>query len=87
MELPRFKPGDRVNYANSNGRRENGVVKKCTNQLCTYVVFNCGGDWEHYESYTAEACQDWLLSPGWAEDTEDDTRSDSGRGIPSSRQL
>ena len=65
MELPRFKPGDRVNYKHIDGRRENGIVKKCTNQICTYVVFKCGGDWEHYESYTAEACQDWLLSPGW----------------------
>ena len=73
MELPRFKPGDRVNYDHRDGRRENGVVKRCENQLCTYVVFRCGGDWDNYGNYTAEACQDWLLSHGWVTEVENMT--------------
>jgi len=59
-ERHNLEPGDKVNYEG----RENGVVKKLGSNK-VFVVFNCGGDWENFEKYTAAMCKPRQLKRGW----------------------
>ena len=58
-----YKKGEKILYDN----KEKGIVK--TNQTDTsfvFVVFNCGGDWENFENYTAQNTPTNKISKGWS---------------------
>ncbi len=43
-----------VQYKPSFGTPEKGILKSW-NHLNCFVVFKCGGDWQHYENYTGQS--------------------------------
>lgn len=62
-----FKPGDKVTYCPKYGMRESGhgIVKSVQSTEYVFVVYNCAGAWEHYESYTAARTNVSDLKLGW----------------------
>lgn len=44
---------------------ENGIVKEIIDEESVRVVYNCGGDWENYQDYTAAATDIRMLEAGW----------------------
>ena len=58
-----FRPGQKVTYV-ENGKREHGIVKRSTGKY-SYVVYQCAGNWERYNEYTAVRTQIHTLVPGW----------------------
>lgn len=45
---------------------ENGVIKSHTDDLThVFVVYNCAGEWENYQNYTAARTSINQLKPGW----------------------
>ena len=68
-----FKAGQKVHYEPDHYRRENifenGIIKR-VDSTCevAWVVYNCDGNWDRIEDYTA-ACTDFKdLKPGWKEE-------------------
>jgi hypothetical protein len=63
----KFKIGDHVRFIKkSDGKSVNGRVKAVHNiQKYVYVVFNCGGNWDHFMSYTSELTNIDDLELGW----------------------
>lgn len=60
--------GQKIRYHSiSTNKIEKGIVKSLdpVNNNVAYVVFNCGGDWENYQNYTAERCLISELFEGW----------------------
>jgi hypothetical protein len=63
--------GDKVTYvpahlADDPARWEHGIVKRETPDGNGYfVVYNCGGDWENFQDYTAANTNKRDLKPGW----------------------
>lgn len=55
-------PGCRVTYDRTG---EPGIVKAVEGHVA-FVVYNCGGDWENFENYTAARTNLWDLSFGWS---------------------
>ena len=63
MELDK---GDKVTYVPEHGKRQIGVVKsKCADSEHVFVVYNCGGDWDHFDEYTAARTNIKYLIRGW----------------------
>lgn len=65
-----LKPGDKVTYlAHPGAKYEHGIVKSLhpANRLQVFVVYKCGGNWEHYKNYTAELTDVGSLEHGWLE--------------------
>ncbi len=60
--------GQYVHYAPSHGSRENGRVKSVT-EHGVFVVYKCGGNWDHYQDYTGANTPIEDLRPGWTEKT------------------
>jgi hypothetical protein len=66
-----LKVGDHVHYQPSHylkeDRWENGIVKVIPEFTVSSVrvVYNCGGEWDHYEDFTSAMtdCRD--LNKGW----------------------
>lgn len=67
--VPCLKPGDYVSYIKSNGARENGRIKSVNGDRA-YVVYNCSGEWERFEEYTAASTEITRLSHGWVDGDE-----------------
>lgn len=59
-----FKPGDLVTYVSHN-KIEHGRVKSLSDDKHVFVVYNCAGDWDHYEEYTAARTEVADLLDGW----------------------
>lgn len=66
MERENIAVGQKVYYASSHGRKENGIVKSIT-EHGIFVVYNCGGDWANYRDYTAANTNVCDLRSGWAD--------------------
>lgn len=64
MERDDLYVGQYVFYVPSHGREENGIVKSIT-EHGVFVVYNCGGDWENYQDYTAANTNPRDLRFGW----------------------
>lgn len=64
---PKFMPGEKVTYIPDVGLVEHGVVKRVADSRSTFVVYNCGGNWENYEDYTAAKTSNNDLVLGWKE--------------------
>jgi hypothetical protein len=64
MENKYLEVGMKVYYTAPHGKTENGIVKSI-NGCNAFVVYNCGGDWDHYEDYTGCATNPSDLTPGW----------------------
>lgn len=67
MITRQLKPGDKVTYlAHPGAKYEHGIVKSIPRQRSiVFVVYKCGGDWEHYHNYTAAATDIASLKYGW----------------------
>jgi len=60
-----MKKGSKVTYVTAN-KREVGIVKsEHDNPNYLFVVFNCGGEWDKYEDYTAALTRTSDLIRGW----------------------
>ncbi len=59
-----FKVGDKVTYFAPH-KIEKGIVKSISDENNTFVVYNCGGDWENYRDYTAARTNNKDLRLGW----------------------
>ncbi|MDW0189354.1 MAG: hypothetical protein QOA70_06855 [Nitrososphaeraceae archaeon] len=57
--------GQRVHYDNGHGKIENGIVKSISDKENVFVVYNCGGNWNHYQEYTAARTRITDLKLGW----------------------
>lgn len=60
----KFKIGDKVTYTFSL-TPENGIVKSIKGDRI-FVVFECGGDWDNSQQYTAAGVSPNALQKGWA---------------------
>jgi len=65
-----FKVGDKVTLVSYN-RNEHGIIKSIPDYRYVFVVYNCGGDWDHYQDYTAARTELANLVPGWVGDAID----------------
>jgi hypothetical protein len=63
--------GDKVFYQPDHYREEdkfeNGIVKEVRGDIhdAVWVVYNCGGQWEHYFKYTSAKTNLRDLNFGW----------------------
>lgn len=64
--MNKFKVGDYVTYQ-KNGKTELGRVKSIADEENVFVVYNCAGAWEHFESYTAARTNVNDLVLGWTD--------------------
>lgn len=66
-----LKVGDKVHYQPSHyleeDRWENGIVKVIPDFTTSSVrvVYNCAGDWEHFDDYTSALTNVRDLNKGW----------------------
>lgn len=70
-----LKEGDHVTYWPAYKiKGEIGIVKRVRedNDQYVFVVYNCAGNWEHYQDYTAASSPIKDLFKGWH-----DTRTDA----------
>lgn len=67
--MSKFVKGQKVTYTPNHGdpsEKEWGVVKSLSWDInYAHVVYNCGGDWDNYEDYSAESTDVSNLTPGW----------------------
>lgn len=70
-----LKKGDPVHYVpehyKKTGNFENGIVKGFAENGGVFVVYNCNGDWDNYENYTAANTRPEDLFLGWAMTTQE----------------
>lgn len=59
-----FKSGDYVTRITPY-LKERGIVKRIADDKSTFVVYHCGGDWKHYNDYTAARTYNNELVRGW----------------------
>lgn len=64
MDVDNLKPGDTVTY-NPGHKKEKGIVKSIQDEEHVFVVYNCGGNWDNYENYTAARTPIEDLEKGW----------------------
>lgn len=57
-------PGTKVTYKTPY-KEEKGIVKSRCNSAYVFVVYNCAGDWDNYEDYTAAKTRVEDLVEGW----------------------
>lgn len=57
--------GDKVAYIKYDGSHENGIVKSFGKDDIVFVVYNCAGEWEHYQDYTAASTDIRYIVMGW----------------------
>lgn len=78
LKLSEVKVGDKVCYrpkdSLSTGEFENGIIKEIPSFAtdssaygynCVRVVYNCAGEWDNYENYTAALTDVRDLEVGW----------------------
>ena len=66
MKKEELYEGRYVHYAPEHGGKENGRIKSIT-ETAVFVVYNCGGNWDHYKDYTGCNTNPRDLRPGWAD--------------------
>ena len=59
-----YKPGDHVTYV-TPVNTERGIVKSVPDDEHAFVVYNCAGEWDRYQEYTAARTRVDDLKPGW----------------------
>ena len=69
MSIDEIKVGAQVHYAPAYGRKENGIVKSVRGES-VFVVYKCGGEWDHYQDYTGQNTPIEDLHPGWLNEKE-----------------
>lgn len=58
--------GDKVYYSPNHGAKENGIVKKISEDGKTiFVVYKCNKEWDRYEDFTGQATDIKDLKIGW----------------------
>lgn len=61
--------GDPVHYQpdhyKADDRFENGIVKRVSESGAVFVVYNCGGEWDRFEDFTAANTAPRDLFMGW----------------------
>lgn len=65
--------GEKVHYIPFDGcsvsEMENGVVKRMNNDgTAAFVVYNCNGEWDKIDNYTAASTSLTDLKLGWVEE-------------------
>lgn len=67
IDVATIKIGDKVHYKPPYGRVENGIVKRVPEGQVgnVFVVYNCAGEWDNYQDYTAALTHVKDLYPGW----------------------
>lgn len=69
LNSEKYEVGDKVHYIRDNAdisTAENGMVKNFGSEPGKYfVVYNCGGEWENYQNYTAALTDKRNLRKGW----------------------
>jgi hypothetical protein len=71
INLATIKIGDKVHYQpeyyKDNDKYENGIVKSVGDNAIdsVFVVYNCGGEWNNYQNYTAALTNVRDLYTGW----------------------
>ena len=72
VDVTKIYKGDRVHYMpdhyKKSGRFENGKVKSIAPNGGVFVVYNCGGNWDNFENYTAANTRPEDLNLGWKDD-------------------
>ena len=64
MRGKEIKVGDKVTYMTPY-KKQHGIVKAIHDDNFTFVVYNCGEDWENYFNYTAAKTANKNLVDGW----------------------
>lgn len=65
-EAATLSKGQKVTYAPDYGEPERGKVKSFSEDPnFVFVVYNCGGNWDNYENYTAARTNIKDLKLGW----------------------
>jgi hypothetical protein len=65
-----FTVGQKVTYVAPGVKKQKGIIKKLLpGQPVAWVVYNCGGDWENYQNYTASLTSLKNLEAGWPLET------------------
>jgi hypothetical protein len=59
-----LRRGDKVTYI-SFDKKEHGIIKNMSDEHHVFVVYNCAGNWNKYEDYTAARTELSDLVPGW----------------------
>ena len=61
--------GKKVHYDPGYGEPENGKVKSLCDDSTShvFVVFNCAGEWDNFENYTAQRTPISDLKSGWTD--------------------
>ena len=62
-----FEIGEKVTYVTPY-KKEKGIVKSISDAENTFVVYNCGGEWDNYKDYTAARTSNKDLIKGWADE-------------------
>ena len=66
-----IKKGTKVHYDPGYGAPENGKVKRVAEDgKHAFVVYNCAGNWEDYENYTAARTKISDLQQGWSDEAK-----------------
>lgn len=70
LEQKDLSVGQKVHYAPDHGKIENGIIKEIPEhtQAEVRVVYNCGGNWDHYENYTSALTNLRDLRLGWSDE-------------------
>ena len=70
-DISKIKIGDKVHYLPEHkvesNEYENGIIKEIPEDSLdsVRVVYNCGGDWKHYQDYTSCLTNIRDLFVGW----------------------
>lgn len=57
--------GDKVTYVADHGKMEHGIIKRKRDEDHFFVVYNCAGNWDQIENYTAALTHRRDLVEGW----------------------
>lgn len=72
LKIMEFKKGDKVYYEPYLGchptKCQNGIVKRDEGGDYLFVVYNCGGNWDFYENFTAANTPRTKVKSGWIDD-------------------
>lgn len=62
--------GKKVHYTDSQGNKINGKIKArhTTKRSVFFVVYDCGGNWEHFMNYQGVYTKAKDLTLGWKEE-------------------
>jgi hypothetical protein len=65
--IPVVSVGDRVTYSDGY-KTEQGIVKEVKSDgMKAFIVYKCGGQWDHYKEYTGVLTDLSMVKLGWDE--------------------